>query len=75
MSSVLVVGSTVTRKRLMPTLSAGAVEYVDCISANDYVTPSLYPEYNTKQSDDEAPVLALWGMERTPTLLLIPGPH
>ena len=36
--------------------SSGVVEYTDCISAK-------YPRYDTKQSDDEAPVmLELWGM-------------
>ena len=31
--------------------------------------------YDTKQSDDEAPVmLELWGMWSTPSLPLLPGP-
>ena len=41
------------------------------------VSPPLeeYPEYDTKQSDGEVPVmLELWGMWSTPSWLLIPGP-
>ena len=37
--------------------------------------PNKYPGYDTKQSDSEAPVmLELWGMQSTPSLLLLPGP-
>ena len=33
------------------------------------------PEYDTKQSDGEVPVmLELWGMQSTPSLPLLPGP-
>ena len=33
------------------------------------------PEYDTEGSDGEAPVmLVLWGMRRTPSLPLLPGP-
>ena len=33
------------------------------------------PEFDTKQSDGEVPVmLELWGMQSTPTLPLLPGP-
>ena len=33
------------------------------------------PGYGTKQSDGEVPVmLELWGMQRTPSLPLLPGP-
>ena len=41
-------------------LSAGAIEYTDCISA-EVNPPSLYkcPRYDTKQSDGEALVLGL----------------
>ena len=43
--------------------SAGAVEYTDCISAKWLNSPNECPRYDTKQSDDEAPVmLELWGM-------------
>ena len=45
--------------------SAGSVEYIDCISAEGC------PEYDTKQSDVEAPVmLELWRMCST---LLLPS--
>ena len=48
--------------------SAGTVEYTD-------PTPNEYPEYDTKQSDGEVPVmLELWGMWSTPSLPLLPGP-
>ena len=44
--------------------SAGAVEDTDCLG------------YETKQSDSEVPVmLGLWGMQSTPSLPLLPGPH
>ena len=40
-----------------------------------YTSPNKYPEYDTKQSDGEAPVmLKLWGMQSTPSLSLLPGP-
>ena len=49
---------------------AGAVEYTDCTCA-----PNKCPGYNTKQSDDEVPVmLELWGMRSTLSLPLLPGP-
>ncbi len=50
--------------------SAGAPEYTDCISAEGQdPTPNEYPEYETKQSDGEFPVmLELWGMQSTPLL-------
>ena len=33
-----------------------------------------YPGYETKQSDDEVPVMQeLWGIQSTPSLLSLPG--
>ena len=32
-----------------------------------------YPDYDTKSSDEKAPVLELWGMWSTPSLPLPPG--
>ena len=47
--------------------SAGAVEYTNCNSECH--------GYDTKQSDDEVPVmLGLWGMWSTTSLPLLPGP-
>ena len=54
--------------------SAGAVEYTDCISREESDSPNEYPGNDIKQSDSEAPVmLELWGMQSTPSLLLVPG--
>ena len=37
--------------------------------------PHECPAYDTKQSDGEVPVmLELWGMQGTPSLLLLPSP-
>ena len=37
--------------------------------------PNECPGYDTKQSDSEVPVmLELWGVQSTPSLLLLPGP-
>ena len=48
---------------------AGAVEYTDHFSVG-------CPRYDTKQSNGEVPVmLELWGMQSTPSLPLLPGPH
>ena len=55
--------------------SAGAVEYTDCFSAKG-VRPltNECPEYDTKQSVGEIPVmLGLWGMRSTPLLPSFPG--
>ena len=55
--------------------SDGAVEYTDCTSAEGLDTPNECTEYDTKQSDGEAPVmLELWGIRSTPSLPLLPGP-
>ena len=45
-------------------LSAGAVEYTECASAEGYnPPPNECPGYDTKQSDGEVPaMLELWGM-------------
>ena len=49
--------------------SAGAVEYTDCISADEY------PKYDTKQSDVEVPVLLeLWVIGNATSLPSLPGP-
>ena len=38
-------------------------------------TPNECPAYDTKQSDNEVPVmLEPWGMQSTPSLPLLPGP-
>ena len=42
---------------------AAAVEYTDCISAEDKtLNSSKCPGYDTKQSDGEAPALEIWRM-------------
>ena len=58
-------------------LSAGAVEYTDCISAERKdPSPNECPGYDIKQSDGGVPVLELWGkMWSTPSLPLLPSPH
>ena len=56
--------------------SAGAAEYNNCISV-ERVDPPLYPcpGYDTKQSDDEVPVmLGFSEMWSTPSLPSLPGP-
>ena len=40
----------------------------------DKTAPNEFPAYDTKQSDDETPVLELWGMWSTPSLPLLTGP-
>ena len=48
--------------------SAGAVEYIDSISALVLDAPNKCPGYDTEQSDGEASVmLELWGMLSTPS--------
>ena len=50
-------------------------ELTNCISAEGEALPTNeYPGYDIKQSNDEAPVLKLWGMWSTPSLPLLPGP-
>ena len=51
-------------------LSAGAVEYTDCISAlgQDPLPANDCPRYDIKQSDGEAPALEIWGMWCSPSL-------
>ena len=51
------------------TLSAGAVEYIDCNSVEEYNPPNECPGYGTKQSDSEFPVM--WSASSWPSL---PGP-
>ena len=57
-----------------PAQSPGAVKYIDCISAEELNSPNRCPGYDVKPSDGEAPVLELWGMWSTPSLLLLPCP-
>ena len=59
-------------------LLAGAVEFVDCFSAERQESPTPLnecPWYDTKQSDCEVPaVLELWGMQSNSSLPSLPGP-
>ena len=55
------------------THSAGAAEYTDSISAEG-VRPPTNVLYDIKQSDGVAPILQIWGMWSTPSLLLLLGP-
>ena len=63
-------------KQLFFTQSAGAVENTNCTSAAVKTSsPNECPRYDTKQSDDEVPVmLGLWEMRSTPSLPLLSGP-
>ena len=55
--------------------SAGSVEYTDYISAEGEDYPNECPGYQTKQSDDEFPLmLKLWEMQSTPSSPLLSGP-
>ena len=56
--------------------SAGAVRYTNCSSAGGgWLRLNECPEYDTKQSDGEVPVmLELWGMQSTSSLPSLPGP-
>ena len=55
--------------------SDGAVEYTNCIPAEENDFPNECLGYDTKHSDGEAPVmLKLWGMQNTPLLSLLLGP-
>ena len=54
--------------------SAEAVEYTNCISAEEQDSPNECPGYDIKPSDGEAPALDIWGMWSTPSLPLLPGP-
>ena len=53
---------------------AGAIKHTDCISAKGCNPHGKFPEYDTKQSDDQVLVMELWGMRSIPSLLLLPGP-
>ena len=56
-------------------LSAAAVKYNDCLSADGEDLPrNEYPGYDTKQSDGETPALKLCGIWRASSLPLLPGP-
>ena len=53
---------------------AGAVEYTDCIPAEEWDSFNECPGYDTKQSDHGASVmLELWGMQITPLLPSLQG--
>ena len=52
---------------------AGAVEYTNCISSEEYSLNEC-PGYNFKPSDSRAPTLEIWGMWSTCLLPLLPGP-
>ena len=59
----------------MVSQSAEAIEYTACISALREDPPNEYPEYDTKQSDGEVPVmLGLWEMKSALSLALLPCP-
>ena len=52
-----------------------SVKETDCISAEGSDHPNKCPRYDIKQSDGVAPVmLELWGMQSTPSMLLVPAP-
>ena len=54
---------------------ARAAEYTHCISAEGKDSPNQCPGYDTKQSDDEVPVmLELWEMQGTTLLPSLPCP-
>ena len=56
-------------------LSAGAIEYTDCFSADGQDPLNECPGYNSKQSDDEALLmLELWGMQSTLSFPSLPDP-
>ena len=52
-----------------------AVEYTDCMSAEEFPPPKEHPGYDINQSDGKAPIMMkLWGIRGTPSLPLLPGP-
>ena len=56
-------------------LSAGAVQYTDSTFADRLDVLNECPRYDTKQSDDEVPVLLeLRGIQGTPSLPFLQGP-
>ena len=69
--------ATCCLEQIPETLSAVAVKYTNCTSADGWPPPPAHkcPRYDTKQTDGEDSVmLELWGMRSTPLLLLLPGP-
>ena len=55
--------------------TVGAVEYTDCISAEEHDSPKECLGYDTKQFDGEVPVMQeLWGKRGNPSLPSFPGP-
>ena len=59
--------------RTLTAQSAEAVEYTDCISAEEYNSSNECPGYDIKQSDVEPPViLELWEMRSTSSLPSLP---
>ena len=53
---------------------AGAVKYTNCISAEGQDSTNKCSGYDIKPFDGKAPVMELWGIWSTPSLLLLPGP-
>ena len=54
--------------------SVGAVEYTNCISAEEWGPSNECSGYDINQPDSEAPeMLEHWGMRSTPFLLSLPG--
>ena len=54
---------------------AGAIKYIDCISAEGQESPNECPGYDTKQSDGKVlVVLELRGIQITPSQPFLPGP-
>ena len=77
---IVTFGNKIRKKKFFYSLesltqTAGAVEYTDFISAEEYDFPNKFPRYDTKQSDSEASVmLERWGMWSTPSLSFFSGP-
>ena len=56
--------------------SAETVEYTDCTSAEGKTPTNECPDYETKQSDCEVPIiLEPWIIQNTPSLPLLQGPR
>ena len=55
--------------------SARAVEYTDCFSAEELDSSNKFPNYDSKPSDDEVPVMQeLWEMQSIPSVPSLPDP-
>ena len=54
--------------------SAGAAEYINCITAEEQDFPNECPGYDTKQSGRQTSVMPeLWGMQGTLSMPSLPG--